>query len=358
MAKISVLVPIYNVENYLRECLDSLINQTLRDIEIICINDGSTDSSTQILEEYAQKDNRIKVINKSNSGYGNSMNIGLEQAAGEYVGIVEPDDFVKTTMFEDLYGLAKKNDADIVKSEYYAYTTQNNQARKTGRFARFRTNKVINVFNTPGLVRMQPSIWTAIYKREFLKASDIRFLETPGASFQDTSFAFKVLAKAQRIVLSPNAYYYYRQDNASSSVKSKAKIFLVCGEFDEITDFLNKNPEIKNAVNSQKLIKQYSAYMWNLSRIDEGFRDKFIDVFSDTFKLYYENNEMDREFYRKINKKEFLSLINDKNAFKNNISKRIEKSRKRELRRQLFSVRINASRISIVILGKQIIGIG
>ena len=358
MPKISVLVPIYNVENYLRECLDSLVNQTLEDIEIICINDGSTDNSLQILEEYSLNDSRIKIINKANSGYGNSMNIAMDKASGEYIGIVEPDDFVKRTMFFDLYNIAVKNNADIVKSEYYAYITANKQARKTGRFARFRTGRVINVFDTPALVRMQPSIWTAIYKRDFLQKNNIRFLETPGASFQDTSFAFKSLAMAQRIVLTSNAYYYYRQDNAFSSVKSKGKAFLICGEFDEITDFLNKNPEIKQAVNVQKLIKQYSAYMWNLLRVDEDYIDAFIDVFSETFKIYYENNETDKEFFRKINRKEFLALIYDKNSFKNIITEKIERSKQREKRRQLFSVRINASRISIVFMGKQIICIG
>lgn len=342
----------------MKECLDSLVNQILDDIEIICINDGSTDKSLQIIKEYAQKDERIKIIDKPNSGYGHSMNLGIAQATGEYIGIVEPDDFVKQTMFSDLYKLAIKNDADIVKSEYYAYTTQNNQARKTGRFARFKTNKVINIHTIPALVRMQPCIWTAIYKREFLKNNNIKFLETAGASFQDTSFAFKTFAKAQRVVLTPNAYYYYRQDNTSSSVKSKSKVFPVCIEFDEITDFLNKNPEIKEIVNSQKLIKQYSAYIWNVSRIDEEYRGQFIDLFSETFKTYFNNNEIDREFFRKVNKKEFLLLINDKAAFRDCISKNIEKIKKREKRRQFFSVRINSSRISIIIMGKQILEIG
>ena len=110
MPKISILVPIYNVEKYLRECLDSILNQTLKDIEIICINDGSTDSSLEILNEYSSKDSRVKIINKANSGYGASMNKGLEAASGEYIGIVESDDFIKTTMFEDLYNIAEKKD--------------------------------------------------------------------------------------------------------------------------------------------------------------------------------------------------------------------------------------------------------
>jgi glycosyltransferase involved in cell wall biosynthesis len=113
MAKISVVVPVYNVEKYLKECIDSIINQTLEDIEIICVNDGSTDSSLEILNDYAKKDSRIIVINKSNSGYGHTMNMGLNAATGEYVGIIESDDFADKNMFEDLYKLAKEYDADI-----------------------------------------------------------------------------------------------------------------------------------------------------------------------------------------------------------------------------------------------------
>ena len=118
MAKVSVVVPIYNVENYLRECLDSLIHQTLKDIEIICVNDGSTDSSLEIIEEYAKRDNRIKVINKLNTGLGATMNIGINAATSEYIGILESDDFTDIKMFEDLYFVAKQHDADIVISDF------------------------------------------------------------------------------------------------------------------------------------------------------------------------------------------------------------------------------------------------
>ena len=122
MIRVSVLVPIYNVEKFLPECLDSLVNQTLKDIEIICINDGSTDRSPQIIQEYAKKDKRIKVINKKNSGYGDSMNQGLKKAKGEYIGIVESDDFIDLDAFEKFYKIAKKYDCDVVKSNFYEYS--------------------------------------------------------------------------------------------------------------------------------------------------------------------------------------------------------------------------------------------
>ena len=118
---VSVLVPIYNVERYLRECLNSLISQTLEDIEIICIDDGSTDGSLGIVREFQSRDARIKVITKPNSGYGNSMNRGLDAATGKYIGIVESDDFAETTMFEDMVALAEANNADVVKTNFFTH---------------------------------------------------------------------------------------------------------------------------------------------------------------------------------------------------------------------------------------------
>ena len=111
--KVSIVVPVYNVEQYLRECLDSLINQTLEDIEIICVNDGSTDGSLSILREYESNDSRVKVIDKPNAGYGQTMNVGMDVASGEYVGFVDSDDCVATDMYERLYQIAKQKPISI-----------------------------------------------------------------------------------------------------------------------------------------------------------------------------------------------------------------------------------------------------
>ena len=116
--KISVLVPIYNVKQYLAECIDSIIMQTLTNIEIILLDDGSTDGSAEICDEYAQKDQRIKVIHKPNSGYGATMNIGLDNARGKYVGIVESDDYIRPEMYEEQYKLAEKEYLDFLKADF------------------------------------------------------------------------------------------------------------------------------------------------------------------------------------------------------------------------------------------------
>ena len=118
MPKFSVILPVYNVEKYLRECLESLVNQTLKDIEFICVNDGSTDSSLDILNEYAKKDSRFVIINQHNQGQGVARNNALAVAKGEYVAFVDPDDWVETNMFEELYLKFKETNVDVIQFNF------------------------------------------------------------------------------------------------------------------------------------------------------------------------------------------------------------------------------------------------
>ena len=223
MVKVSILVPCYNVEKYLKQCLDSIVNQTLKDIEIICINDGSKDSTLEILREYENNDSRVKVISKKNSGYGASMNIGLETAKGEFVGIVESDDYVELNMFETLYNEAKNNNLDVVRSNFYLYNSKNNTHELLDQ-SWVKHNEIYSPSiddQTP--FEQQPSIWANLYNREFLNKNNIRFLETPGASYQDTAFTFKVYASAERFKMIEEAFLHYRIDNENSSINSTNK---------------------------------------------------------------------------------------------------------------------------------------
>ncbi len=265
--KVSILVPIYNVEKYLPECLDSLIKQTLEEIEIICINDGSTDSSLDILKKYKKKDHRIIIIDKTNSGYGDSMNKGLEKATGEYVGIVESDDWIDKNAFDKLYSLGKKHNLDIVKANFYEFFTKNKKdASKSDMFLPEEEGKVINPREHRQVFYNQPSIWSAIYKNEFLKANGIKFLPSPGASYQDAGFSFKVWASASRAMLLNDAFLHYRQDNPNSSVKSDGKIYAVKDEYDEIERFL-KEKKLLEEYGSTLATMRLSAYIWNMKRL-------------------------------------------------------------------------------------------
>ena len=357
LPKVSILVPIYNMEKYLNNCLDTLINQTLKDIEIICINDGSTDNSLKIIQEYASKDNRITIIDKPNSGYGASMNIGLDIAKGEYIGIIEPDDFASLDMFEELFNKIEENDCDVVKSDFYTYNSTKEQKIKFTQIEKFKTNKVISAKNNKNILNIIPSIWSAIYKNDFLKVNNIRFLETSGASFQDTSFNLKVLMSAKRVLLIPEAYLLYRVDNVASSVKNKGKIFFVCEEFNEVHKYIDERPELEDF---RQIIfaKQFEVYCWNFSRLDKAFKKEFFDKFHSQFKKYYDDGLIKPEFYSHLKKKyNFELFINAPEKFYKKLIRANRKAILDDYRRNLISIRINSRQVSVVLFGKQIVRI-
>ena len=355
MAKISIDVPVYNVEKYLKKCIESIINQSLQDIEIICVNDGSTDSSLEILNDFASKDKRVVVINKTNSGYGHTMNMGLNTATGEYIGIIESDDFADLSMFEELYKLAKENDADIVKGDWYNYWSKNDFARKNNRISSAKAFKLTNSQKDKSLLRINPSVWSAIYKREFLNKNNIRFLETPGASYQDLAFSFKVFALAQRVILTDKAYLYYRQDNINSSVKSKTKIYCVCDEFDEIDRFLGANPDLKHEFKVQEEIIRYTGYVSSVLRISDDVKPEFIKIFSEHFKTEYASGLLGDEFFKKIDKKDFLTLINSPDKYIL-VLKRIEFCRKfNQFRKNFISIHVRDGKLNLTLFGKEVI---
>ena len=169
MAKVSIIIPTYNVEMYLVECMESVVNQTLKDIEIICINDGSTDGSLEILKSYAQKDDRIVLVDKENGGYGIGMNIGLDKATGEYIGIVEPDDFIPLNMYSDLYEKAVENDLDFIKADFYRFKRDSETEDMELVYNHLSPNKedyniVFNPSETPKAIRYIMNTWSGIYK--------------------------------------------------------------------------------------------------------------------------------------------------------------------------------------------------
>lgn len=274
MAKISVIVPVYNVQDYLVQCIESIRNQTLKDIEILCIDDGSTDESGQILDVYAQKDKRIKVFHKGNTGYGHTMNIGLDAAGGEYVGIVESDDFIEENMYEELYKIARKFELDFVKSNHWKCSSEG-RVLDTG-LELCQCNAVFSRYENMEKIFAARSVWAGIYKREFLVENQIRFLETPGASYQDNSFAFKVSVTAVSGYFSDAAYVNYRIDNNSSSVKSKEKIFCVCDEMAECWRYLLESGLDIQRIYPYYIINKKYVYIWNMKRLMPESRKVFV----------------------------------------------------------------------------------
>lgn len=317
MPKVSILMPACNVEKFLRECMDSVISQTLEDIEIICIDDGSKDATGFILDEYAERDKRIKVIHKPNSGYGHSMNVGLQNATGEYIGIIETDDFAELDMFENLYDTAKKNSADVVKSNYYTYVSkpepQSTYFEVLKEYDLY--DRVFKPSDNKQIFRVRPSIWTGIYRRQFLVDNGIWFNETPGASYQDTSYAFKVWASAERAVLVKEAYLHYRTDNSGSSVKSGRKVFCLCDEYESTEKFLLERPEKKAELEELEVSLKYESYRWNLARLAPELRYAFLLRMHEEFVKVKKAGLLNPEYYPDWKWRDVNLLVDDMEGY-------------------------------------------
>ena len=313
--KVSVVVPVYNVEKYLRECLDSLLAQTLKDIEIICVNDGSTDGSLAILEEYAARDPRVRVISKENGGYGHTMNRGFAAARGEYVGILESDDFADKHMYRDLYRFAKKHDLDLVKANYYEYNSDRGDVKQEP-WAGFRYKRVFDPRVEQNALTALPIIWSALYRRSLIVDNGIVFNETPGASYQDTSFVHQVWMSARRVALLPKAYLHYRVDNAGSSVKSSSKVYAVCDEYELSESFMRRDPERLAAFAPIMNLLKLGTYRWNYNRIADEFKGEFADRMAQEYRAAREEGTLHADYFSPADWEMLCLLMDDTEAFK------------------------------------------
>ena len=315
---VSVIMPSLNVAPYIRECMESVVNQTLNDIEIICVDAGSTDGTLEVLEEYAARDQRITLIHSDMKSYGYQMNLGIAAAKGEYIGIVETDDFVAPDMFEILYDSAKRKNAEVVKSNYYEYNTLSNSSKKCNNNLGLKYGKVISPANNARILRTVPSIWSGIYKKSFLSTNNIQFLETPDASFQDTGFILKVFLSAHRVLLLKDAFVYYRTDNENSSVNSGEKAYCICEEIDSVQKFISERPEKKAVFQEYLWAKYFDTYMWNYYRISDHLRLDFACTTKAFFEKSLQNGEISRKVFSESDWAKLSEIISSPESFYSN----------------------------------------
>ena len=312
---ISVLVPIYNVERYLAEALDSLRAQTFRDFEVICINDGSRDSSREIIQRYLDADPRFRVIDKKNSGYGDSMNRGIQEARGRYIAVLEPDDFFERDALEKLIRVADACNADVVKANYWFYWSEPKPRNElVPVISQSISSHLFKPCEEPEIFFANPSIWSAIYKRSFILGNGIKLNETPGASFQDLGFTFKIWARAERVYCITDPVIHYRQDNESSSVHDPKKVFCVCREFDSIEDFIavsSNGDELKPYAYRLR----YDSYMWNYERLAMELRVEFLDTMVGDLARGMQNGEYYPELFAPHQQANLQLILSDPERF-------------------------------------------
>lgn len=215
MAKLSVIVPIYNVEIYLERSLNSLINQTFKDIEIILVNDGSTDASLDICRKYSVLDDRVKIIDKKNEGVSVARNIGIEASTSEYLVFMDPDDDIKINMYENLYSLIVKNECDICLCNYITVNNKNELICKLPYTSgKYTENQIRNLLvSMIGGEKLEDdvimgSVWRGIYKKNIIKDYNIYF-PINIRPMQDLIFMINYLSKCSNMYIDERAYYYY-----------------------------------------------------------------------------------------------------------------------------------------------------
>lgn len=222
--KVSVIIPVYNVEKYLDDCLENVVNQTLQDIEIICINDGSTDNSLEILRKYENKDERVKIIDKENGGLSSARNAGIKEAKGEYILFLDSDDMVSKGLCKNVYHLAKTYgnvDAIEVKTVSFkngeSFNFEDDKFKENPAILNVIKNDDVNPFKELGISRFM--VWNKVWRTEFIKQHDLWFKEDGLTFNEDTLFNYLALPYAKRAISATNnreMVYAYRKDRSDS----------------------------------------------------------------------------------------------------------------------------------------------
>ena len=320
--KVSVIVPVFNVEEYLSTSLDSILNQTLKDIEIICINDGSTDASLDILENYAKKDARIKIISKKNEGQGIARNIGLDNAQGEFIAFVDSDDFIKEDMLEKSYKKSVSKNLDLVMYKVSSFDNETHEINDNLWYYSLKCfdgfeKEIFNNSNTKKfthLISVTP--FNKLYKRSFIEKNNIRFPDK--YIFEDEVFFYNVYLKAKRISLIDENLYYYRTNRKGSTVSNNSDkdytdvvhIFRLIRQLLIETNYLN-------TYKKQVYNRFFHLILWRFSQTAPKYRENFFNLMKREFSELLEDKS--KETYLSVTdleskiKSRTLKVLNSKN---------------------------------------------
>lgn len=298
---VSIAVPVFNNYEYIEECIESIKKQTLHDLEILIINDGSTDQRTiDTINSKAHSDERIAVIHKKNTGYGQNMNLAMDIARGKYFGIVESDDYIQPDMYKNLTEIAENQGLDLIKGDFAVFYGSGDNRIFTNRDlmgSRKFYNKITNSKKDIILFNINNVIWNGIYNLDFLRKNKIRFNETPGASFQDNGFWFQTIALADKLVFDSGRYYMLRRDNPNSSVFSKKKVWAMVHEYKFIWNFLVNHPDLMSRLKYIYTQKKFQNYLFNYNRIDNQYKIAFLQYISKDMREASKNGLLKKEYF-------------------------------------------------------------
>lgn len=311
MVKVSVIIPAYNAERYVKDALESVMAQSLTEIEILAVDDGSTDRTGKILEDYSQKDERIRVIHKKNTGYGNTMNVGMDQARGKYLAVLESDDRMLPDMLKNLYTVAETLQTELTRGDFIRFYEVD--GRRIEKYCRAcQKGMYYKVWNPqkaePVAFRGAVMTWCGIVRRDFIEKWHIRHNETPGASYQDNGFWFQMICRAGRIIFIDEPGYLYRTDNPDSSVKQSDNIFGINEEYAFIYSFLFTRPELHKFL-PVYWWKKYENALFTIRRILPEYRSLYARHMYQEFRTALNKGELNMEYFSKTDWDEVQILL-------------------------------------------------
>lgn len=354
MVKVSVVVPVYNVEDYLRECLDSIVNQTLKDIEIICVNDGSPDNSLDILYEYQEKDNRIIVISQDNGGHAVATNVGMRKASGKYLFLMDSDDILELNALKDTYDLAEEKNVDFVLFKAINYDDINDEYYETENYS---MNKVYarvkdDVFTYEDIddliFNMSVTPWSKLYRRDFIEKHEIIFPE--GLIFEDNVFFWKVLFNAERICFLDQFLFKRRWYPFSSTTNGDLRFLSSISVINLVWDVFNEFDLFEKHKVDLYRIKVFTFNM-RLQKIKPEFKDDFFSAMKNDFISMVNNKELYEDFMKNAPykaRKIFEHVLISKNSKEfNNIRNTYSSQMKNnDLSNQLSELKLKKSQLS------------
>lgn len=316
MIKISIIIPVYNVEAYLEKCINSLINQTIKELEFIFVNDGTKDNSVSIIKKYQKKDKRIKLLEKTNGGQASARNLGLKHAKGEYIAFLDSDDFVSENMYKTLYNRAKKDNLDIVLCNYFLVYKD-----KTEKNQNSITKEKEKKLTPEEYVILSPSPWNKIIKREYLEKQNFIFPE--GIIYEDfASIPLLGLDNPKVVYLNECLHYYVQSDSSTMRNKEYKKKY---EDIFQAVKYLYNNM-IDKGYNQELeyLLTYHYLYLGSLN-FYKYKKYKNIDKIANDMKKYFPNWHQNKLVISKFDKKKilYMKLFYHKKYFLINLYRRL-----------------------------------
>lgn len=270
MPKVSIIVPFYNVEGYIRKCLDTLVNQTLNEIEIILVNDGSKDGSAEIAKEFFEKyPNKIVYLEKENGGLSDARNYGLPYARGEYIAFLDSDDYVEKDMYKKMYELAKKENSDMVLCNFY---WEYPKKKKIGRMLEFNNKNEM-------LEKIRVEAWNKLIKREIIEKTGIKFPK--GYRYEDVEFTYKLVPYLNKVIILNKAFIHYIQREGSISNSQNERTREIFDVLEHVIEYYKENKIYNQYEKELEYIYARYAFCSSFLRIvkikDRKIRKKLLD---------------------------------------------------------------------------------